>query len=220
MAAVYEFTGDASTTELSVDEQRQLIYAAAAPGPDWTAIAAESSPAISTVTPDEALIGGDDPDAPGTPLRVSLSGTYFLNTATVTIGGNAAAGVVVKNQNNITCFVPAHAIGAVDIIVTNPNTGSSVTRTGTLASSFNYVRPYPVVTSVFATSTGNSEGTTAGGTAVTVMGSNFATGAEVTFGDSEEPATSVVVVNDQQITCVTPEYSATPVDVTVTVPNA
>lgn len=220
MAAVYEFTGDASTTELSVDEQRQLIYAAAAPGPDWTVIAAESSPEILTIIPDEALIGGDDPDAPGTPVRVSLSGSYFLNTATVTIGGNAAPGVVIKNQNNITCFVPAHALGTVDIVVTNPNTGSTVTRTGTLAASFSYVRPYPVVTSVFATATGNAEGTTDGGTAVTIMGSNFIAGAEVTFGDREEPATSIVVVNDQQITCVTPEYSATPVDVTVTVSNA
>jgi len=58
-------------------------------------------------------------------------------------------------------------------------------------------------------------GSTAGGTAVTITGTNFATGATVTFGGTA--ATNVVVVSVTSITCNTPAGSAGPVTVTVIV---
>jgi phospholipase C len=60
-------------------------------------------------------------------------------------------------------------------------------------------------------------GTTAGGTAVTISGSNFLAGAAVTFSSSA--AASVSVVNASTITAVTPPQAAGVVNVTVTNPD-
>src|SRR6202040_1583014 len=60
-----------------------------------------------------------------------------------------------------------------------------------------------------------NSGSTAGGTAVTITGTNFAAGATVTFGGAA--ATNVVVVNSTTITATTPAGSAGAVTVTVTV---
>jgi chitodextrinase len=60
-----------------------------------------------------------------------------------------------------------------------------------------------------------NKGPLAGGTAVTIMGTNFAAGATVTFGGAA--ATNVVVVSGTQITATTPAGSAGAVTVTATV---
>lgn len=63
-----------------------------------------------------------------------------------------------------------------------------------------------------------SSGTTDGGTAVTITGSDFVDGATVDFdGDA---ATSVVFVDSTEITCVTPAHAAGGITVTVTNPDA
>lgn len=59
----------------------------------------------------------------------------------------------------------------------------------------------PTVTSISPTS-----GTTAGGTSVTITGTNFISGATVTIGGSS--CTSVVVVSSTSITCTTPSGTA------------
>ena len=68
----------------------------------------------------------------------------------------------------------------------------------------------PMVSSVVPNS-----GSTAGGTAVTITGTNFAAGATVTFGGTA--ATNVVAVNSTTITATTPAHAAGAVTVTVTV---
>ena len=65
-----------------------------------------------------------------------------------------------------------------------------------MSNGFTYVAP-PTVTSVSP-----NNGPTAGGTAVTITGANFATGATVTFGTMA--ATNVVVNNSTTITATTP----------------
>jgi hypothetical protein len=60
-----------------------------------------------------------------------------------------------------------------------------------------------------------STGTTLGGTAVTVTGDNFASGATVTIGGA--PATNVVVVGAGSLTATTPQHAAVAADVVVTV---
>ena len=67
----------------------------------------------------------------------------------------------------------------------------------------------PTVTSIVPTS-----GPTAGGTAVTITGTNLIAGATVALGGSA--ATSVVVVNATTITAVTPSHAAGAVNVVVT----
>ena len=85
---------------------------------------------------------------------------------------------------------------------------SSGGQSGSLTNGFTYVAP-PTVSSVSPNS-----GSTAGGTAVTITGTNFAAGATVTFGSTA--ATNVVVVNSTTITATTPAGSAGAVTVTVT----
>src|SRR5204862_6807548 len=68
------------------------------------------------------------------------------------------------------------------------------------------------------TSVTPNSGPSAGGTAVTISGSNFASGATVRFGGT--PATAVAVVNSSTINATTPAHSAGDVSVTVTNPDA
>lgn len=67
---------------------------------------------------------------------VTITGTGFISGATVSIGGNAATSVVVVDSETITAIAPAHAAGAVDVVVTNPDTQSD-----TLAGGFTYAAP-------------------------------------------------------------------------------
>jgi hypothetical protein len=81
---------------------------------------------------------------------VTLSGSGFSGGATVSFGGSAATGVTVINSNLITCTVPAHAAGAVDVAVTSSGTGtlrSGYTYTGGAAPA----APTGVVASVVTT---------------------------------------------------------------------
>ena len=162
--------------------------------------ASAPAPTVSTVAPSSGpIVGG---------TAVTITGANFVAGATVSFGGSAATGVSVVNSATITATTPAHAAGAVNVTVTNPDAQS-----GTLASSFTYTVPAPTVTSVAP-----SSGPIAGGTAVTITGANFVTGGTVSLGGSA--ATGVSVVNNTTITATTPAHAAGAVSVTVTNPDA
>jgi hypothetical protein len=150
---------------------------------------------VSSISPNNGPIAG------GT--AVTISGSNFATGATVTIGGAAATNVAVVSGTQITAKTPAHAAGAVTVTVTVNG------QAGSLANGFTYTGP-PTVTSVSP-----NNGPVAGGTAVTITGTNFAAGATVTFGSTA--ATNVVVVSATQITATTPAGSVGAVTVTVTV---
>jgi fibronectin type 3 domain-containing protein len=76
----------------------------------------------------------------------------------------------------------------------------------------------PTVSSGSPSGVAPNSGPTAGGTAVTITGTNFATGATVAFGGMA--ATNVVVVSGTEITATTPLGSAGAATVTVTNPGA
>jgi hypothetical protein len=99
----------------------------------------------------------------------------------------------------VTCVTPAHAAGAVSVVLTT--TGGSATK----ASGFTYVAA-PTITSISPNSGG-----TAGGTAVTITGTNLTTTTGVTFGGVA--ATAVTVVSATSVTCNTPAGAAGAVDV-------
>jgi len=153
------------------------------------------APAVTAVSPNSGSTGG------GT--AVTITGTNFASGATVTFGSNAATNVTVVNSTTITATTPAGSVGAVTVTVTVNG------QSGSLASGFTYVAP-PTVTSVSPNS-----GSTGGGTPVTITGTNFASGATVTFGSNA--ATNVTVVNSTTITATTPAGSVGAVTVTVTV---
>jgi IPT/TIG domain-containing protein/WD40 repeat protein len=79
-------------------------------------------PTITRISPEEGPIEG------GT--QVTISGSNFVDGATVTFGDVDATGVAVAS---LVATTPAHAAGAVDVTVTNPD-GQSVT----FANGFTY----------------------------------------------------------------------------------
>ena len=155
-------------------------------------------PTVTSVSPNNG------PPAGGT--AVTITGTNFAAGATATFGGTAATNVVVVNSTTITATTPAGSAGAVTVTVTVNG------QIGSLTNGFSYVVA-PTVSSVSPNS-----GSTLGGTAVTITGTNFAAGATATFGGTA--ATNVVVVNSTTITATTPAGSAGAVTVTVTNPGS
>ena len=146
---------------------------------------------------------------------VTISGTNFVNGATVSIGGVAATNVVRVNMTTITATTPAHAAGLVDVVVTNPGETPL-----TLTDGFTFAATSPTVSSIVPTS-----GSTAGGTIVTITGTNFVNGATVsiggvaTTGETGAETTSLAVINGTTITAVTGARDAATVDVVVTNPD-
>ncbi len=153
-------------------------------------------PVITEISPNTGPVAG------GT--TVVITGTD-LTGGTVTFGG-AAASCTVDSPTQITCTTPAHAAGAVDVVVTTP------VGPYTASDGFTYVDtiPAPTITGLAPTS-----GPVAGGTTVVITGTDL-TGGTVTFGGA---AASCTVDSSTQITCTTPAHAAGAVDVVVTTPG-
>ena len=156
------------------------------------------APVPTSVTPPSGSSMG------GTP--VSIAGTNFQTGATVTIGGIPAS-VSTVTSTTIACTTGPHFPGPRDVIVTNPDTQS-----GTLPGGYTYVDPPPQPTSVSPAS-----GTTAGGTALTIGGTGFQTGATVTVGGV---LATVSTVGPFAIACSTGPHVPALSDIVVTNPDA
>lgn len=155
------------------------------------------APTVTSISPLSGTTAG------GT--AVTITGTGFLTGASVTIAGSAATNVSVTSSSSITATTPAHAAGVVAVTVTNTDGKSS-----TLNNAFTYTAAnQPPTISVISPTSGSP----AGGTAVTITGSNFSTGATVTFDGV--PATDPNVVYSSVITAVTPAHAAGRVNVVV-----
>lgn len=87
--------------------------------------------AAPTVT---AIAPPNGPAAGGT--AVTITGTGFQFGATATIGGVAIVSPVAVSPTTLTGTTGAHASGAVDVVVTNPDAQG-----GTLAAAFTYISP-------------------------------------------------------------------------------
>jgi len=153
-------------------------------------------PTVTSVTPSSGPSGG------GT--SVAITGTGFSGATAVRFGTNNAGSVIVNSDTSITATSPAGS-GAVDVSVTTP--GGS----GTLSNAFTYAVPVPVISGVTPAS-----GSTAGGTSVTISGSNFTGATAVKFGAND--ATSFFVNSAASITATSPSGSSGTVDITVTTP--
>jgi hypothetical protein len=148
-----------------------------------------------TVTKVEAAEG---PAAGGTVVKIT--GTGFTSGSTVKIGSEATE-VEYKSATELKAKTAATAAGKDEVVVT----------TGEISSSggvdFTYLAA-PHVTSVSP-----AEGSTAGGTAIVLKGTDFVSGAKVRLAGEE--ATSVVVVSATEITAKTPAGSAAKDEVVV-----
>ena len=156
-----------------------------------------AAPTVTAISPNSG------PTAGGT--GVTITGTNLTGATAVSIGGTAATGITVVNSTTITATTPSGTAGAKNVVVTTPG------GTGTGTNLYTYVAA-PTVTAISPTS-----GPTAGGTSVTITGTNFTGATAVTIGGTA--ATSVVVVNATTITAVTPAGTAGAQNVTVTTPG-
>jgi len=136
---------------------------------------------------------------------VTISGTNLLGATQVLFGSTSAT---ISNATNTQVLViaPAGAAGPVNVRVTTPVGTSAVTSNGV----YTYL-PVPAVTSVSPQS-----GPIAGGTAVSITGSNFTGATQVLFGNTA--ASSFTIVSDTQINAVSPAGAEG--DVQVRVQNA
>jgi hypothetical protein len=148
-----------------------------------------SSPSVSSLS---TQLG----DSAGNNTYVTITGSNFLGTTEVDFGATPADFLVINSGSQIVALAPAHAAGTLDVTVTN-HTGTSSTSS---ATHFTYVDA-PVVSSL-----GVSSGSTAGGTSLTITGSNFTGAYGIEFGDTL--VTDFTLTSDTSITVSTPPHPA------------
>lgn len=160
-----------------------------------------AAPSVTSVTASSGLTSGG--------YTVTIAGTGFRAGATVRFGSTLGTGVTVAPAgDSLTVTVPAAAVsGAVNVTVTNADG-----QLATLTNGFTYLYPAPTIANVTPPS-----GFASGGTAITINGNNFITGATVTVGGVM--ATSVVRVSAIRLTATTPAGMAGPADIVVTNPD-
>ena len=154
-----------------------------------------ANPTITTISPTSGSTNGAQ--------TVTITGANLSTTSSVTIGGLTAP-ITGSTATTVTVTTPAHAAGAVDVVVTTDY--YSVTS----ANGFTYVAP-PTITG-FSPGTGS----TLGGTTVVVTGTDFTTvsgASAVTVGGNNATYT---VDSATQITLVTPAGTAGPQNTVIT----
>ncbi|MGA7797131.1 MAG: IPT/TIG domain-containing protein, partial [Methanoregula sp.] len=137
---------------------------------------------------------------------ITITGTSLTGTTSVTIGGKPASSFKVTSATAVTATVPANTTaGTVDVTITTP--GGTATGTG----AYTYAA-VPTITGISP-----AAGPTAGGTVITITGTNLTNATAVTFGSTA--ATHVTVVNATAVTATAPAHAAGTVDVTITTPG-
>ncbi len=165
---------------------------------DATGYYATTAPSVTSISPTAGPVTG------GT--AVTITGTNLTGANAVDFGATAATSFTVVSSTEVTTVSPAEAAGTVDVTVTTP-LGTSAT---SAADQFTY-EGAPTVTSISPTA-----GPVAGGTAVTITGTNLTGATSVAFRTTA--ATSFTVVSSTEVTAVSPARAAGTVDVTVTTP--
>jgi hypothetical protein len=184
------------TCTIDANDSGSSNYAAASQVAQNISVAPQA-PTVTAVSPASGFLAG------GT--SVTLTGTYFTSASAVHFGATLATSFTVNSATSISVTSPAASLGTVDVTVTTPG-GTSATSS---ADHFTYVTPLPTITSVSPT-----YGTAAGGTSVTITGTNLSGTSVLDFGAT--PATTYTVNSSTSITATSPAEAAGVVDVTAT----
>jgi hypothetical protein len=155
----------------------------------------EPAPAVTGVSPAAGPTTGD--------TQVTITGTGLAAVTAVHFGSAPALGFFSVSDSELVALSPSGNAGVVDVTVTSPG-GTSAT---SAADQFTYV-PVPVVTHISP-----AKGSRAGGTQVTITGSNLANASAVEFGTTA--VTTFVSDTASQIVVDSPAGTAGTVDVTV-----
>ncbi len=176
------------------------------------AVYALAAPSISYVSPDTGPAEG------GIPIEISGIGFEQTGTTQVLFGGTSATNVHVLGGGYsaayVTCILPAHAPGSVDVMVINPD-GQNDTK----AAAFTYLGNVPPVISYLSPDTGPA----AGGIPIEIFGTGFLTTGttQVLFGGTS--AMNVQVLGNGYgslyVSCILPAHAPGTVDVTVINPD-
>ena len=143
------------------------------------------------------------PTAGGT--SVTITGTNFTGVTAVKFGTAAASAFTVDSATSITATAPAGSVGTVDVTVTTQEAPQPPAQMTTSPSSCRLAHRHRREP---------HSGPTAGGTSVTITGTNFTGATAVKFGTV---AASTFTVNSAtSITAPAPAGAAGTVDVTVT----
>jgi hypothetical protein len=142
-------------------------------------------PTLASISPTSATTGG-------AAFTLTLTGTNFIASSTVSFGANPQLSPTSQTATQLQVTVPASDIttgGSVSVTVTNPAPGGGTTS----AQTFTVNNPAATITSLSPTSA------TAGGAAftLTINGTNFVSGATGTFNGN---ARTVTFVNSTQVT--------------------
>jgi len=166
----------------------------------FTYVTPVSAPTVTAISPTSGTTAG------GT--SVTITGTNLTSASVVTIGGNACTPLSANTSTSVTCTTSAGSAGTASVLVTTPGGSNSA---NTL---FTYVTPVaaPTVTAISPTS-----GTTAGGTSVTITGTNLTNASAVTIGGNA--CTPLSANTATSVTCTTSAGSAGTASVLVTTPG-
>jgi hypothetical protein len=161
------------------------------------------APTVTDVVPNHGPAAGGN--------QVTIFGTNFTGATEVHFGTTDASTFTVNNSSRITATAPGGTAGqTVDVSVTTPGGTSSTAGTD---DDYAYDVPQPAVTSL-----NPNHGPAAGGTSVTITGTNLNGATAVQFG--AVAATSFNVNGPGQITATSPGGTAgQTVEVTVTTPG-
>jgi hypothetical protein len=155
------------------------------------------APTISSIAPQHGAVEGGS--------AVVVSGTNFTSGGTVLFDGQPAA-VTAMSSTAMTVIAPAHASGAVNVVVRNADGQSA-----TAANAFTYDAATPRITTITP-----SSGPIDGGTTVTITGVRLGAGPKVTFGGV---AARLLSSTPTTLTVETPQHAAGVVDVEVSLAN-
>ncbi len=175
----------------------------------------------ATVNQNELIVLGAIP-ASG-PLSgggtVTIKGQGFVPGVLIFFGESLASCEPPLGEAAVVCTLPpGDEIGAVDVRAENPSQDGVAGQTSRLNNGFTYEDDSVAALPLLATRVNPSNGPLTGGTLVAISGQGFEPGTTVTFGDA--PATEVVALGGEALTCITPAgVQAGATAVTVTLPG-
>jgi alpha-tubulin suppressor-like RCC1 family protein/phosphodiesterase/alkaline phosphatase D-like protein len=195
-AASFTVHSETSITAVSPAGTGTVDITVAIPGAESPTGAADQfsyAPAVTGVEPRYGPASGA--------TSVTIIGSNFNEVTAVKFGAASAASFKVESETKITAVSPS-GVGAVDVTVTS----AGGTSAAGAADQFSYS---PSVTGLEP-----SYGPKAGGTSVTISGTNFSEVTAVRFGSTN--AKKYTVNSTTSITATSPAGAGGPVDVTVT----
>jgi hypothetical protein len=150
----------------------------------FKASASSPAPTVTAIAPPSGSVNG------GT--AVTISGTNFVSGASVTLGGTAATNVSVVSGTSITATTPAHAAGAVNVVVANSSgqsgtltNGYTYTASGTISFVQGNSGPSTIKTGETSVSVAYANAQTAGNLNIVAVGWGDATSAISSVSDTK-----------------------------------